>query len=137
MATKLVLGASMEYFDKANEFVRSCAQAPGCSRECIQSLLLATEEIFVNIVNHAYDDPVSGSIELVFDTIANDTVSLQFTDQGKAFNPLQVPPPDIKASIKNRKPGGLGIFMVKQLVDSVQYQRHGNSNVLTLIRHKK
>ncbi|MCR5461562.1 MAG: ATP-binding protein [bacterium] len=94
----------------------------------------ALEEIFVNVAKYAYDD--AGFVEV---TLSNDKSSVKFVfrDSGKPFNPLDKKDPNITASSDEREIGGLGIYMVKQIMDSVVYEYTNNQNVLTLIKNRK
>ena len=94
----------------------------------------ALEEIFVNVAKYAYDD--AGFVEV---TLSNDKSSVKFVfrDSGKPFNPLDKKDPNITASSDEREIGGLGIYMVKQIMDSVAYEYTNNQNVLTLIKNRK
>lgn len=94
----------------------------------------ALEEIFVNVAKYAYDD--AGFVEV---TLSNDKSSVKFVfrDSGKPFNPLDRQDPNITASSDEREIGGLGIYMVKQIMDSVTYEYVNNQNVLTLVKNRK
>lgn len=94
----------------------------------------ALEEIFVNVAKYAYDD--AGFVEV---TLSNDKSSVKFVfrDSGKPFNPLDRQDPNITASSDEREIGGLGIYMVKQIMDSVSYEYVNNQNVLTLVKNRK
>ena len=61
-------------------------------------------------------------------------MSLVFRDKGKPFNPLNKADPDITAKIEDREIGNLGIFMVKQIMDSVEYEYKNEENVLTMVK---
>ena len=103
------------------------------SRE-ITLINTALEEIFVNVAKYAYDD--TGFVEV---TLSNDKSSVKFVfrDSGKPFNPLAKQDPNITASSDEREIGGLGIYMVKQIMDEVTYDYINNQNVLTLIKNRK
>jgi len=58
---------------------------------------------------------------------------VEFADRGAAFDPLSAPPPDLSTDLAHRKPGGLGIFFTRQMVDDVEYRRDGDRNILTLV----
>ena len=131
---RLILSAAMEYLDQANNFVQSCAEKAAFDPDTTNKVLLATEEIFTNIVNYAYRDLVPGEIELVCRYEKKGTLQVQFIDQGREFNPLEVKEPDTKAPVEKRQIGGLGIFLVKKLMDSVRYERDGQRNILTCIK---
>jgi anti-sigma regulatory factor (Ser/Thr protein kinase) len=87
------------------------------------------EEIFVNIAHYAYT-PETGSVTIRMSVQEN--IVIEFEDSGKPYNPLEKEDPDIKASAEEREVGGLGIFMVKKIMDKVEYRREGNKNILTI-----
>ena len=93
----------------------------------------ALEEVFVNVAKYAYDG--EGSVEV---TLSSDKtkVTFIFRVSGKKFNPLERQDPNINASSDEREIGGLGIFMVKKIMDSVSYEYVDNKNVLTLVKLK-
>jgi anti-sigma regulatory factor (Ser/Thr protein kinase) len=97
-------------------------------------VLVAIEEIFVNIVHYAYL-PKEGDItlSLTFDSEAGNVV-VRLEDEGKPFNPLEKEAPDLSADIMERKIGGLGIHFVKNLMDKVEYEYVNNKNVLTITK---
>ena len=103
------------------------------SRE-ITLINTALEEIFVNVAKYAYED--TGYVEV---TLFNDknSVKFEFRDSGKPFNPLAKQDPNITANSDEREIGGLGIYMVKQIMDEVTYDYINNQNVLTLIKNRK
>ena len=102
------------------------------SRE-ITLINTALEEIFVNVAKYAYD--ASGTVEV---SLTNDKsrVIFVFKDSGKPFNPLNREDPNINASSDEREIGGLGIFMVKKIMDEVHYEYKDNHNILTLIKKR-
>jgi serine/threonine-protein kinase RsbW len=95
-------------------------------------LKLALEEVLVNIVNHAYKGFPGNRVILELEN-RPDSISVRIADTGPPFNPLETQDPDITADISDRKIGGLGIFLVKQMADQLAYQRVGQQNRLTLI----
>jgi anti-sigma regulatory factor (Ser/Thr protein kinase) len=94
---------------------------------------LALEEVFANIVMHgapAEDD----SVEVTFELQA-DRVRLRIADAGPPFDPLtEAPAPDLEAAIEERTVGGLGVFLVKELMDEVAYEYRDGRNVLTMAK---
>lgn len=93
------------------------------------TLRLVVEELVVNIVNYAYGEGGDGPLRIELDS-DNNTLTLTITDHGTPFNPLQQDTPDITLSAEERSIGGLGIYLVREMMDDVNYQRIGNSNVL-------
>jgi anti-sigma regulatory factor (Ser/Thr protein kinase) len=97
-------------------------------------LKLACEEILVNIANYAYPE---GDGQLAFlweDDKDNRKVTVAFEDSGIPFNPLLLEDPILNVPIKARKIGGLGIMMVRKLMDAVEYAYSGGKNILTITK---
>ena len=94
---------------------------------------LALDELVTNVINYGYDDEDEHAIRLL---VSWDGETLRFVleDDGKPFNPLDIPPPDLDTPIEDRQVGGLGIHFVRQVMDSVTYRRDGARNVLTMAR---
>ena len=90
-------------------------------------LMVAVDEIYSNIVR--YSGASEAKIQLVKD---GDSLRLVFCDNGKPYNPLDADEPDVTASAEDRAIGGLGIFMVRKMMDDVEYEYTGGMNKLTL-----
>ena len=101
-----------------------------------RKLLVAAEEIFVNIAYYAYPDKLKEKIQETTVTFRYikplDKVILTFTDSGIPYNPLNKEDPDITKCVDERTCGGLGIFMVKQMMDNVEYEYKNKQNILTI-----
>ena len=93
----------------------------------------ALEEVFVNVAKYAYES--NGTVEV---SLSNDKkqVTFVFKDNGKPFNPLEKEDPNINASSEEREIGGLGIFMVKNIMDKVDYVYENGYNILTLVKFR-
>ena len=89
---------------------------------------VALDEVLSNVVRHGG----ATMIDLLF-ALDNDVLSLEVTDRGAAFDPLQAAAPDTSAGLDDRRPGGLGIVLVRTLMDAVRYERRGAHNHLTMI----
>ena len=94
----------------------------------------ALEEVFVNVASYAYEK--GGTVEVTLSKY-KDHIKFVFKDNGKPFNPLDMKDPNITASSEDREIGGLGIYMVKKIMDDVSYEYINNQNILTLIKYKK
>jgi len=92
---------------------------------------LALDEVLSNIVKYAYDSPDTGTIDVEL-TYSNNELMASVEDRGIAFDPLTLQMPANTGPLRNRKEGGLGIFFVKRLMDSVVYERVGDRNKVTL-----
>lgn len=92
---------------------------------------ISIDELLSNIINYAFEDNRIHIISVQLEITKNNFL-MRITDDGKAFNPLEIEEPDINASIDERKIGGLGIFIVKNLVDKIEYKRNGSKNILLI-----
>lgn len=129
---RLRVEADTANLDRVNRFVEEQLEARGCPPKASMQLLVALEELFVNIAHYAYDGK-PGPAEIQTD-FRDGTVILRFIDHGKPFDPLARKDPDISKPAAKRQVGGLGIYMVKKTMDSVSYQRIGDRNVLTVCK---
>jgi len=96
-------------------------------------LRLVSEEALINIINYAYDKE-RGELKIDCETLNNDTIFIEISDTGTAFDPLQKEDPDITLPVEERRVGGLGIFIIKNIMDTVDYKREGGKNILTLTK---
>ena len=94
---------------------------------------LALDEILTNVISYAFTENERHEIEVRIHCGVGELI-MELIDDGKPFDPLSVPPPDTTAPLEDREIGGLGIHMVKTVMDSVAYQRDGNRNHLELRR---
>ena len=100
------------------------------SRASEWRVLLALDEILSNIVRHGH--PVSeAAIDLVF-TIDNGRVGVEVVDDCAPFDPLSVPAPDTSGPLETRRPGGLGVALVRELMDDARYERRDNRNYFVM-----
>jgi sigma-B regulation protein RsbU (phosphoserine phosphatase) len=94
---------------------------------------IAVEEIFINIVNYAYGQE-GGKVKISIFT--ENGVTIKFEDNGRPFNPDGQKAPDFNKPIKEREIGGLGIYMVKKIMDKVEYARMEDKNILVITKNK-
>lgn len=114
--------------------VASAMERVGFTDSQIMQLQVAAEEIFVNICHYAglaADDPVR--IEICTDP---DAIHVTFSDHGRPFDLRHFPPADTTGTAEEREIGGLGIHMVRKLVDVLSYSREAGMNVVTIIKRK-
>jgi anti-sigma regulatory factor (Ser/Thr protein kinase) len=98
------------------------------------SFELALEEIFTNVVMHASRCGSVPRVELSL-VLADGGVTMTVEDNGPEFDPLTLPQPDVQASLGDRPIGGLGVFLVRQMMDAVSYHRVGTRNRLRISKH--
>jgi len=129
--------AKFEYLDEIREFVGTIARAGGFSDKDVYNIQLATDEAASNIIEHAYENQPDGILDLSCG-IRKDAITIILIDHGESFDPSDVPPPDLKADLSDRKIGGLGLFLMRKLMDEVHYEsRPDKSNILTMIKRKR
>ena len=122
--------ADITLIEQMSEPIISALEQIQAEHKKIYQINLVLEELLVNISKYAYKDN-KGVIDISYE-ISDDHKSIKVTikDKGKEFNPLEKENPDLKATAENRKIGGLGIFIVKNMVDAIKYQRKENENIL-------
>lgn len=126
--------ATMENLEAFRSYVLDKAAGWGIVDETLFKIELVLEELLTNVIRHGYADG-SGDIEVGCALIGDARFHLFIRDWGKAFNPLAKEDPDLTQDIDERPIGGLGIHLVRKMVDEINYARAENSNVLNLYFH--
>ena len=115
-------------------FVDEMLEKYECPMKIQTAVCVAIEEVFVNVARYAYKNAEGDvSLGIGFDDESR-TVTFRMTDNGVPFNPLTKPDPDITLSADDREIGGLGIFIAKKTMDSVEYAYENGENILTMIK---
>lgn len=128
----LEITAQRQNFTEIKPWLEKALDEINCQGKPRKQLLIAVDEIFTNIASYAYDTP-DGTAQIKINYNETETtVELKFVDSGIPYNPLTQDDPDIKQRIEERTVGGLGIFMVKKMMDSIEYHREDNKNILIL-----
>jgi len=127
----LEVTATLEELEEVNGFIMSQVDET-CSEEQRFEIGLAIEELFVNIVNYAYNPEVGKAWVSCDYNQKEQELTLEFKDEGMPFNPLTVEEPDIESDIISREIGALGIFLAKKCMDSIDYVYRGACNIVTL-----
>ncbi len=131
---ELNIEAKTENLDQVIEFVKECLEKYDCSDRILTQLIIAIEEIFVNVAHYAYGQK-EGRATVRIEVKENPlSVVISFLDNGVPYNPLEKPDPDITLSAEQRQIGGLGIFMVKKSMDAVAYEYKEGQNILTITK---
>ena len=129
-----VFAADVKELDNLFEYSSSLLRLLNFNNRDITLINTALEEVFVNVANYAYDG--KGTVEVSLSSDKNKVIFV-FKDSGKEFNPLLKEDPNITASSEEREVGGLGIFMVKRIMDEVFYEYTDGFNILTLVKNRK
>lgn len=129
--------AKFEFLDEIRDFVGEIARQGGFSDKDVYNIQLATDEAASNMIEHSYENILDGVIDLSC-SMEGDLIRIILVDYGVPFDPSAVPLPDLKADLSDRKIGGLGIFLMRKLMDEVHYEpKPDKSNVLTMIKRKR
>jgi len=124
------LPAKLENLGRWMNGVSECARVQGFDEKKIGKIELALEEALVNICKYSYpDEPGDAEVSCKQD---KGRFIIEIVDSGIPFDMTSLPAPDVTSSIEERKIGGLGIFLIKKMVNDVSYRREGNFNILKL-----
>ena len=112
-----------------------------CKRNGLDSAIeadlnLALEEIVINVIKHGYADREEHEITVTFQ-LEPDALTVRVEDDGVPFNPLDAPPANVSSPLERRRAGGLGVYLVRNLMDEFEYQRTGTKNVFVMKKHRK
>jgi serine/threonine-protein kinase RsbW len=130
---QIKLKAEVNSLERLWEFITSTCKEYGLVDETINDIQLAVDEACSNIINHGYEGMPDGEMTLSVQFEA-DQVQIEITDRGRGFNPAEIPPPDINAPMSKREPGGLGWYLIQEVMDSVSYTRTEEINRLVLTK---
>jgi len=128
---KQTFPATLDGLSGATCFLQGYLKEAGCLGKVAAALMVAMDEIASNIVHYSGASDFSLSV-----SCPDDSVCVVFSDNGRSFDPLGREDPDISLSVEEREIGGLGLLMVKRMMDEVRYVREDDRNVLT-IRKKR
>jgi anti-sigma regulatory factor (Ser/Thr protein kinase) len=117
--------------DRVCDKVKNFCMEHSISNEKYHDIILILDEITSNIINYAYPDDKEHWFS-VFLEKKEERLVIKFLDNGMAFNPLKKETPDTESSIEERQIGGLGIFIVKQLSEFIEYSRIDDKNQLEI-----
>jgi serine/threonine-protein kinase RsbW len=129
---RLTLPASAGSISTFSEFVRDGAVAAGVAEDELGKLDLVLEEILINVARYAYT-PETGAVEVAYAQAGPSKLLVEIADFGRIFNPLAADPPDLSRGLADRQIGGLGVFLVRSMVNSIDYRREADRNILSFI----
>ena len=124
---------SIQSLDPVFEFLNEFLREHGINDGDAFTLRFAVEELFTNLVKYNPDSPTEITLSLERN---EKTVIVQLVDyQAKAFDPTKTAELDLTKRLEERRPGGLGIHLVKKMIDSIDYQHINNQSIITLTHH--
>jgi serine/threonine-protein kinase RsbW len=126
--------ADFAQLDNMRTFVKEAACDCGMDEREAYAVQMATDEACSNIIEYAYSGITGGSIEIDCRP-ANGALEIVIQDDGKPFDPATIPEPDVHAALKDRHIGGLGLYLMRKLMDEVRFETLPNGgNRLTMIK---
>ena len=132
---QLDIKAEKENLPQVLESVGAVLDEMNCGHKARIQIETAVEEVFVNIASYAYDPEIGPATVRIETKESPLSVIMTFIDQGRPYDPLAKPDVNLDRPMKERKKGGLGIFMVKKAMDGVNYEYKDGSNILTLTKN--
>lgn len=126
----IILKNSASEIPRLIEAVHIFAKGRKISEKAANEITLALEEILANIQSYAYTDKDEHEITVIL-SLTDTEFTAKIIDDGRPFDPLSVPEPDINAPLETRKVGGVGLFLVRKLMDKIEYRRKEGKNILT------
>lgn len=120
---------TLQSFDGVIDYIEQRCTQYGCDARNTYRIVTASSEILANIESYAYEN--GGNIQ-IRTCVCENTIRIVFIDDGAPFDPFSVQEPEVSAPLSEREPGGLGIYIVRSLMDSVSYRYENGQNVLTI-----
>jgi|JFJP01.1.fsa_nt_gi serine/threonine-protein kinase RsbW len=130
---KMTFPARFEFLDEIREFIAQIAREGGFAEKEIYSLQLAADEAATNIIEHAYEGISNASLDIACD-MRGATLTITMRDTGKSFDPSNIKQPNLKVDLSERQIGGLGLYLMRKLMDEVRYEANpktGNFLIMT------
>jgi anti-sigma regulatory factor (Ser/Thr protein kinase) len=114
------------------ELAERFGEAQQLSDDEVMAINLVLDEVVTNVIDHGFEG-ITGEPEIRLTmTLEGDQLMIRVEDNGKAFDPLQAAPPDLDLPLEERPVGGLGIHIVRSVMNTVEYDRRGGRNLLTM-----
>jgi serine/threonine-protein kinase RsbW len=113
--------------------VASYATKHGVDSHEVEDIRLAVDEAYTNIIKHAYKYDESKSVEIIMGSEEGEFWVSLF-DNGKAFDPTEYPDPDVRSRVKAKQRGGVGVYLMKKLMDRIEYYEHDGTNEIRMVK---
>src|SRR4051812_6168956 len=127
----LRLRAEVPEIERLNRLVRQFGELHELPGRTLYAVALALDELVSNVVLHGFDDPIGQEITVSIEVSGREVHGV-VSDAGREFDPLNAPPPDLDLPLEQRSLGGLGIHIVRSLMDHTEYRRENGKNFLTV-----
>lgn len=133
---ELRIAADMGELARVRTEVAEAIRVGGFPETYTNRILIAVDEAVTNIIEHGYEDPAEGRIEIVCE-VEPETFTISIIDQGESFDPRSMTDIDIQRHVAQGKAGGLGVFLIRKIMDVVDYHHEtGKHNRLTMVKRR-
>ena len=129
---ELTVPATIDNVEKVTDFVNGQLEEAGCPMKTQMQFDVAIDELFSNIAHYAYDPGIGMATVQVNLEKDPPAAVVTFLDQGRPYDPLAKEDPDVSLAAHDRPTGGLGIFLVKRIMDDVSYEYREGHNILRI-----
>lgn len=134
---RLVVANDTKHLLLVREFMTRMIKQSRLPAGAENKITLAVDEAVTNIIEHGFDQGVEGQIEIEVETDPEKFLVV-IRDNGRVFNPEAIPSPDMKEHVKLGRKKGLGLFLMRQIMDEVKYRfKDGLKNELTLVKYTR
>ena len=134
MSSHLTVQAEPGAAQQVEAFVAAFAEQHGIQTDDRNRVMILLEELLANLCAHGLVEGSGGCTAEIALSLELDRLSIEFSDNGKHFDPLAQPLPDLDVPAESRLPGKLGLHLLRAFVDEASYRRHRDRNVLKLVR---
>lgn len=132
---KLVVNASTGRLAEVRQFIAEKASNFGFDEKKVSDIRLAVDEACTNIIKHAYHYNDKKSVEIKIG-VDEDKLWVSLIDTGDAFDPNKYSKPDLKKQMRSRKRGGVGVYLIRKLMDEVEYLKKDDYNMIRMFKNR-
>lgn len=133
---KITIKNTIEEVQRAIIAFEEFAAAHSIPTNLMLKVNIVLDELLSNIVKYSFPDGKEHVIDITLELFTTGKLTLCLTDEGVPFNPFSAPDPDLSIPLEEREIGGLGILIVKRLMDEYHYKRQANLNITSMIKNK-
>ena len=129
--TAITVTNNLAELERVGDAIEEFGQRNGLPAKAVFEVKLAVDEVVTNVISYGYADGGDHQIAVRLSVDAGE-IAIEVEDDGRPFNPLAVAPADVDQPVEDRQIGGLGIHLVRKLMDGLDYRREGNKNLLVM-----
>ena len=134
VSKNILINNNLSEIERLSKAVAEFGKKNNLSSEVIYDVRLALEEVVSNIINYGFEDNYEHQISIEMN-LQGETLTMKIKDDGKPFNPLEVKNTNLEKPFDEREIGGMGIYIVRKLMDKILYKREEGNNVLQLTKY--